>query len=230
VKIKTDKTPKLANRGIQCVFVGYALGHLGDTYRMWNPVTDGVHQTRDVIWLRQMYYKPVEQQASYITIEEDMAQATEQIITAEEGDKSEESDADEIEVGPVVQTWSGRTVKAPRQIIEEIGASTLTEPELRYFERLAEYGCVSYGLVGAGIGGGFVDTQELHVMKFNEAMQTRDKNKWLKAVAEEHNRMKKYEVFKAVKRSELPRNAKVLSTTWAMKKKANGKFRARLTA
>jgi hypothetical protein len=61
VKIKTDKTPKLANRGVQCVFVGYLLGHSGDTYRMWNPVTDGIHQTRDVIWLQQMYYKLVEQ-------------------------------------------------------------------------------------------------------------------------------------------------------------------------
>jgi hypothetical protein len=59
VKIKTDKTPKLANRGVQFVFVGYALGHLGDTYRMWNPVADGVHQTRDVIWLWQMYCEPV---------------------------------------------------------------------------------------------------------------------------------------------------------------------------
>jgi hypothetical protein len=84
-------------------------------------------------------------------------------------------------------------------LIEEIGASTLSEPELRYYECLAEYGCVPYGLVGAGIGGGFVDTQELHVMKFNEAMQTRDKYEWLKAVAQEHDRMKKYEVFKPVK-------------------------------
>jgi hypothetical protein len=88
VKIKSDKTPKLADRGVQCVFVGYALGHSGDTYRMWNPDTDRVHQTRDVIWLQQMYYKPVEKPASYITIEDDTQQTTEQIITAEEGDKA----------------------------------------------------------------------------------------------------------------------------------------------
>jgi hypothetical protein len=113
VKIKNDKTPKLANRGVQCVFVGYALGHSGDTYQMWNPVTNSLHQTRDVIWLQQMYYKPVEQQAYYITIKEDIHQATKhKIITAEEGDKSEESDADEIKVGPVVQTQSRQTVRA----------------------------------------------------------------------------------------------------------------------
>jgi hypothetical protein len=28
--------------------------------------------------------------------------------------------------------------------------------------------------VGAGIGGGFVDTSELHVMKFKEAMEGKD--------------------------------------------------------
>jgi Reverse transcriptase (RNA-dependent DNA polymerase) len=150
-------------------------------------------------------------------------------ITAEEGDKSDESDADEVEVGPVVQTQSGRTVRAPRQLIEETGASMLSEPELCYYELLAEYGCISYGLVGAGTGGGFMDTQELHVMKFNEAMQTHNKDEWLKAVAEEHDCMKKYVVFKQVKQSKLPKNAKVLSTTWAMNK-AHGKFRARLTA
>jgi hypothetical protein len=81
---------------------------------MWNPDTSGVHQTRDVIWLWQMYYKPVEKQASYIAIKEDSHQATENMtITAEEGEKSDESDADEVEVGPVVQAQSGQTMRAP---------------------------------------------------------------------------------------------------------------------
>jgi hypothetical protein len=38
------------------MFVGYALDHLGDTYRMWNPLTGGIHESSDVIWLHQMYY------------------------------------------------------------------------------------------------------------------------------------------------------------------------------
>jgi len=35
-----------------------------------------------------------------------------------------------------------------------------------------------FAFVGAGIGGGFDDTNELHVMKFDEAMNTPDKPKW----------------------------------------------------
>jgi hypothetical protein len=32
VKLKTKMTPKLSERGAQCMFVGYTLGHQGDTY------------------------------------------------------------------------------------------------------------------------------------------------------------------------------------------------------
>jgi hypothetical protein len=36
VKIKTKTTPELSGRGVQCMMIGYALDHAGDTYRMWN--------------------------------------------------------------------------------------------------------------------------------------------------------------------------------------------------
>jgi hypothetical protein len=38
------------------MMVGYALNHPGDTYRMWDPKTKRVHLTRDVTWLRRMFY------------------------------------------------------------------------------------------------------------------------------------------------------------------------------
>jgi hypothetical protein len=56
VKTKTLGTPKLANRGVACMFIGYPPNHKGDCYQMWNPVTNGVHTTRDVIWLKRMFY------------------------------------------------------------------------------------------------------------------------------------------------------------------------------
>lgn len=43
--------------------------------------------------------------------------------------------------------------------------------------------------VGAGLGSGFENTNELHVMKFKEAMATKDKPCWVKAVDKEHGRM-----------------------------------------
>jgi hypothetical protein len=41
-------------------------------------------------------------------------------------------------------------------------------------------------IVGAGLGGGFKNTNKLHVMKYDQAMQSKDKEEWEKAVEEEH--------------------------------------------
>ena len=49
-----------------------------------------------------------------------------------------------------------------------------------------------FSCVGAGIGGGFTDTSELHVMKYDEAMHMADDKEveeWHDAVAEEKERM-----------------------------------------
>jgi hypothetical protein len=42
--------------------------------------------------------------------------------------------------------------------------------------------------------------------------------------------MKKYKVFKAVSKDKLPKQAKILTSTWAMKKKSSGVYQAQVTA
>eukprot|EP00957_Ditylum_brightwellii_P157826 12012722-Ditylum_brightwellii.AAC.1 len=64
-------------------------------------------------------------------------------------------------------------------------------------------------------------------MKYNEAMKT-DHEGWEKAVEEEHDRMVKNLVSMSVKLSEVPKGAKVLTSTWACKLKSNGTKRARI--
>jgi hypothetical protein len=49
-------------------------------------------------------------------------------------------------------------------------------------------------------------------------------------VEEEHQRMVKHKVWEPVSKDELPAGTEVLTSTWAMKKKANGKYRARMNA
>jgi hypothetical protein len=51
-KTKTDTVPKLHDKGVPCMFVGYAENHKGGVYRMWNPQTRKVHITLDVIVLK----------------------------------------------------------------------------------------------------------------------------------------------------------------------------------
>ena len=240
VKTKTKTTPKLFDKGVHCMFVGYAESHDGDCYRMWDPKTGRVHETRDVIWLSQMHYSKKEDNADFVIepvlqvcqpSEGEVPQlATEQELYSNDvtvgGHDAAEADADTSAQGHTV-TRSGRVSRPPRRLINEgteFGSTAMTDDDMDD-DIEDEIACV-----GAGIGGGFENTSELHVMKYREAMAGDFKDKWEEAVLEEHERMVKHNVWKPVKRDEMPRHAKPLTSTWAMKKKSNGKYRARLNA
>lgn len=50
---------KLPNCGTKMMFVGYATDSSGNTYCMWNPNTNRMIKTWDVVWLGQMYFPPL---------------------------------------------------------------------------------------------------------------------------------------------------------------------------
>jgi hypothetical protein len=89
---------------------------------------------------------------------------------------------------------------------------------------------VEIAMVGAGIGGGFANTNELHTVKHDGAMSSKEGALWIKPVEEEFSSMTDHGVFEVVEKSKVPINAKVLSTTWVMKKKASGRYKSRITA
>jgi hypothetical protein len=84
-------------------------------------------------------------------------------------------------------------------------------------------------LIGAGIGGGFVNTEELHVMNYNEAIKS-EKDKWDYAVKEEHDRMTDSKVFQPVPIDKIQEGTNIMTSAWAMKNKSNGTYRARINA
>jgi Reverse transcriptase (RNA-dependent DNA polymerase). len=99
---------------------------------------------------------------------------------------------------------------------------------LGLFHSESEFG--ELACVGAGIGGGFVDTKELHVMTYKEAVTGPEQPYWLKAIEEERDRMMEHAVWKPIDKKQIPRGAKIIDCTWAMKKKSNGTYRARVNA
>ena len=138
-------------------------------------------------------------------------------------------------------TRSGRKSYAPKhlhyQTPNEATNSAFTVSESNYYRILSDMNdfdndevAMTAGAditneiatIGAGVGGGFKDTHELHVMKYKEAMKTKDKEKWTQAVQEELERFKKHDVFDVVKLKDVPTGVKMLTTTWAMKLKSNG--------
>ena len=50
VKIGAKKTNKLEEKAIKCVMVGYSHDHAGDTYRMFNPQTRKILNSRNIRW------------------------------------------------------------------------------------------------------------------------------------------------------------------------------------
>ena len=296
VTIKSKLHPKSKDRGIVCMKVGYADNHPPDCYRMYDPNTKRVHVTRDVIWLRRMYYHPKpadvldievgegvdidndvdinlrnndnqhqddgtdnnnkagegEQRKNDLPAKEDEHRTVENLadtyVDAVEHDEqlqsaattTDDTNVDDINNMPptvatttvATTTSSGRTVRIPQRYIEtaEIALSSAEAKYQKAMKSHCEIQHGEYSLVGAGIGGGFANTQELHVMKYEKAMRGPDSKEWGHAVTVEHDRMVKHGVFKVVRKIDLPKGTKILTSTWAMKKKANGTLRARVNA
>jgi hypothetical protein len=155
-----------------------------------------------------------------------------------EEDVGEDEDEDVEDVIPADETTthtttrSGRIVKLPSYLRDDYETShvsvdytiTLTQAEERYFQVMSEFGfdCVDHdgvemAMVGAGVGGGFRNTNELHTMTFDQAMASTEKDEWLKAVHEEYENMQAHGVFEVTQTCHVPKGAKVLSTTWVLK-------------
>ena len=74
--------------------------------------------------------------------------------------------------------------------------------------------------VGAGLGIGFDHTSKLKVMRFKEAMSEPDSDKWKEEIKNEYKQMVTNKVWELLNKKHLPEGAKVVTSTWACKKKA----------
>jgi hypothetical protein len=215
VKLKDLATAKLEDHGRTCMFVGYAADHSADCYRMWDPLTSRLHVSRDVVWLRRMFFtKKVLGDDELVVVIPQVSDPGETCVTTGEG--FDESDTDEESVEDIdgdeeqseleehqdnegirrehkTTTRSGRKIYSPqatncfgsrsdnnlerglRNLFELSLANICTDQicdisemmDSRDFSPMSEF-----GLVGMGIGGGFDSTEELHVLTYEQAMQS----------------------------------------------------------
>ena len=56
--VKERKNGKTGDRGVLMMVIGYPLNRKSDSVRMWNPATNGIVTTRDVAWLKRMFFEP----------------------------------------------------------------------------------------------------------------------------------------------------------------------------
>ena len=84
------------------MMVGYADGHAGDCYQMWNPDTNKVYESRDVVFLQRMFFeRPAipdleEVEASIAAETEDDMELEELIVEAQMNETVEDQLTDQL--------------------------------------------------------------------------------------------------------------------------------------
>ncbi len=156
--VKEGKNKKTGDRGQAMMFVGYATNREHDSVRMWNPETNGVVTTRDVIWLKRMFFEKsnvVEHDAEFeidmsneaVDEGDDLPPPLGQMEDDDLGDDdSEAGEAEAVDVASVPSsservTRSGRAVQARTMLTETMDAFTEFQgsaAELRLLGNLAE--------------------------------------------------------------------------------------------
>jgi hypothetical protein len=164
VKVKKNQYPKLSDRGVTCMFVGYAVDHDGDCYEMLDVNNGTVYVTRDVVWLKRMFFTQSpsddEEEGVYLPIylptdngvRESERLATndndedETLNTPDDGDDEDDKETEVIEgAATKATTRSGRSVKTPSYLNEyELGSvqhgMKLTMAEERFYSQMKELG------------------------------------------------------------------------------------------
>ena len=107
-----------------------------------------------------------------------------------------------------VVIWFDQIVNPPERLMIDTMNVPVSAAEIQYFSVLVELDnddikaeSVELALVGAGIGGGFANTNELKVLNYKEAMQSPNKAAWEEEIENEFKCIEKLKVIMAVSHS-----------------------------
>jgi cytoskeletal protein RodZ len=92
---------------------------------MWDPKTGGIHVSRDVIWLQQMFYK-AKNTANYVEVNVEPEQnKTQMTVTADEDEESSHESSDKSS-----ESSENESEDAPEDILDDKNeANEPDEPE-----------------------------------------------------------------------------------------------------
>ena len=127
------------------MMVGYAENHDGDVYRMWNPLTEHVHVTRDVIWLKQMMFqKRVEEDVPHLLPEvEDVPRLLPEVKAALVERSFQEAGAPETEPAAERDEVQEQETSDPEDEEEDEGAISQAEEPTQWVTATTRYGRAS---------------------------------------------------------------------------------------
>lgn len=211
---------KLDDRGIECIFVGYATNHAGNVYRMLNPKTNKVLVTRDVRWLsatggndNQGCTHQDETEPIYLDGDDSVGIAP--------GRQNERHDEEEGNANAI-----HRPEVQPQRLARELrGLQPFNLPGRLEIEEANAHFCF-FTPEGK-------DKHDDIPTTFEEAWYHQKifkREKWRDAIRLEFKQMIKNGVWRKEGLHEIPHNRKGIGSKWVFKEKKNGVFRARLVA
>jgi hypothetical protein len=187
------------------MFVGYALNHEGNCYKMWNSNTKKISKTRDVVFLKTMFFgtptKPVRKKQG--TDDEDLdsfqqdkrgGTITTDVVTVNDNSAMVESVDSSVPDTPVVnnnlgQFKYGRTYRCTTHYDPVTGRTIGAEVTVlaNYYQCLKDTDDeMEFANIGAGIGGGFENAMELKPMKYEKAINGPGRKALEKEIENEH--------------------------------------------
>jgi Reverse transcriptase (RNA-dependent DNA polymerase) len=228
---------KLSDRGIPCIFLGYAKDHAPNVYRMLKLDTNAIIITRDIIWLKKLYWKymGIMKVKKYQIEEDDNSNASivELIDNFHEEKKSvERSVVENIEEEKTVEiknnqfaSMNDREERIPRW---QRNLQTFYNPSGREDEDdvvSLEYGEIAY----LSMLEGSVDEPKIFNQAWNH-IDDNDRKFWRQAITKELKDMNKQEVWEIINKKLVPKERSLIGNKWVFKQKKNGIYRARLVA
>jgi hypothetical protein len=208
---------KLANRGILCMFLGYAKDHAGDVYRMLNLTTRKVIITRDIRWINKNYGEKKGKSSRSFLLELDDEDDSKSIEPSQPQPEAEHTNA------PPEEPNQEPPPRLPR--------------ELRALQPFNRPGRKELNEDGEGTLFCFVTHENTETddtpQTFEEAWWHPDeekRKKWREAIRLEFRQMIKLQVWRRKGLNSIPNGRKGIGMKWVFKEKKNGVFRARLVA
>ena len=243
VTIRSKKVPKLAAKSVKCVCVGYAEDHASDCYRMFNPETGKVSISRDVTWVEwhgsqevpeslRMFAKDMEVDCKDDQIEDTViaAPSTPHVIpdydedgikAGRKGEGVTDADGRSITLLPSAESsGSAKSKSTTRAERERARLHTYYNPTM---ERVSDDEDES-GEQSGNVEVHYVFNAELasdpgEPKTFWEALESKDREKWIKAIQKEIENFLKRKVWKKVSIDKLKKGQRPIKVKWIFKKK-----------
>jgi hypothetical protein len=219
VTTKNKIQGKLSDKGTVCVFVGYAVNHADDVYRLLNPKTKSIIKSRDVVWLNKSY-------GAWIKSKNDTS-------VSDDSDNEIETLKNKIEIEKPFNDApnDGKNERVARSLRQTFKLKSWFNPNpTRLIENsdsgrelVLEKADIALNLIDC-----LKDPETFEDAYYHQNLE--EKMRWREEISKEFDVMKEKGVYEKMCKSDLPNGRTCIKNKWVFKIKRNGTFRARLVA